>query len=87
MDDNKYEYYCKKCGEETIDCACKKGYKLVNQEKAMEKNWIKSKTFWAALLGIGGVVSAYLLGSIEVSAAITQISAFAGMFGVRDALK
>ena len=52
----------------------------------MEKNWFKSKTFWAAVLGMCGTISAYMLGTIDAAGAITQLGVFLGMFGLRDAL-
>lgn len=52
----------------------------------MEKPVYMSKTFWAAVLGICGVVSGYLLETIDTATALTQLAAFMGMFGLRDAL-
>lgn len=53
----------------------------------MKKSWIKSKTFWASLLGMLGSIGAYLLGTIELSQLLVQAGAFLGMFGIRDAIK
>lgn len=52
----------------------------------MKKNWLKSKTFWAAVLGIAGVVGAYIGGTVDLTTAMTTVAGFLGAFGIRDSL-
>ena len=53
----------------------------------MNKTWYKSKTFWASVCGVIGIVGTYLAGDVPLEQAIIAASAFLGAFGIRDGLK
>jgi len=53
----------------------------------MEKEFWKSKTFWSAMLGILGVIGAYLGDTMTLPQAITAGAGFLGMFSLRAAWK
>ena len=53
----------------------------------MNKEFYRSKTFWAAILGIAGAAGAYLSGSADLTTTMTTIAGFTSVFGLRDSWK
>lgn len=52
----------------------------------MQKEFWKSKTFWASVCIALGVVGNYLNGNVPLQEAIIGIGTAWGIFGIRDAL-